>query len=115
MRVRAQDANGDMTFGQGAANFLANSPAAVAQLVATRLRLNVGEWFLDTTEGTPWTTEILGVRTQATRDSAIKRRILATAGVSAIDNYSSTVVGRRLTVSATLTTIYGATPFTATL
>lgn len=109
------DANGDSTFGQGSANFLSNSPQAVAQLVTTRLKLNVGEWFLDTTEGTPWTTEILGVRTQATRDAAIKRRILATPGVSSIDNYSSTVVGRQLTVSATLTTIYGATPFTVTL
>jgi hypothetical protein len=115
MRVRAQDANGDMTFGQSAANFLADSPQAVAQLVGTRLKLIVGEWFLDVTEGTPWMTQILGVRTQATRDAAIKRRILGTPGVAEISDYSSTVVGRQLTVSCTLTTIYGSTPYTVTL
>lgn len=107
MRVRAQDANGDMTFGSGQNNFLVNTPAAVGQLVYDRLRLKTSEWFLDLTDGTPWSTQILGVRTAATRDAAIKRRILSTPGVSSIVDYSSSLVDRKFTVTAVIATIYG--------
>ncbi len=48
MRYRAWDANGDYTFGQGSKNFLVNSPQCVAQAVVSRLRLQLGEWFIDT-------------------------------------------------------------------
>lgn len=114
MRYRALDANGDYTFGQGQANFLVNSPAAVAQLVATRLRLWTGEWFLDVTDGTPWLQDVIGKGTGPIYDLAIQQRILGTQGVTSINGYSSSLnrATRKLAISVTeLVTIYGKTPF----
>ena len=117
MRVRALDADGDMTFGRGNGNFLADSPAAVAQCVVTRLLLKQGEWYLDTTAGTPWSTQILGAGTAATRDVAIKQIVLGTQGMVSIDSYSSTLdpVTRAFTVTMDVTTQYGATTITTTV
>ena len=107
MRYRALDENGDYSFGYSAANFLVDSPDTVAQAVQTRLGLIAGEWFLDTTEGTPYYTEILGKGTYLTYDNAIQTRILGTPGVVSLVAYSSSVNGRSLVVSATVDTIYG--------
>jgi hypothetical protein len=109
------DANGDMTFGSSQQNFLVNSPEAVGQLVLTRLKLIQGEWFLDTTAGVPWKTQILGRNTGSTYDQAIKACILGTPGVTSIASYSSSLVNRKLTVTATINTAYGLTTITTTL
>lgn len=107
MRYRKLDANGDYTLGTGA-DFYRDQPEAVAQAVGTRLKLWTGEWFLDKTEGTPYN-QILGKSDPLTRDALLKERILGTAGMQAIDDYSSDFNGdaRRFTVSATIDTIYG--------
>jgi hypothetical protein len=60
MRYRREDADGDYTFGSGDDTWLINSPEAVAQAVKTRFELWYGQWFLDTTEGTPWIQSVLG-------------------------------------------------------
>ena len=109
MRYRALDADGDMTFGHGQSDFLIDTPEAVAQAASTRLRLLTGEWFLDVEEGTPYATQILGNNTTPTYDEAIRERILDTQGVESIEDYSSSVAGRQLTVQATVNTVYGAT------
>lgn len=110
MRVRAQDANGDYTFGRGLGNFLVNSPAAVAQLVQTRLLLMQGEWFLDKTAGMPWATQVIGTGTKPFYDVAIQNEILNTVGVTSIANYSSVLnaAKRSLVVTATVVTQFGA-------
>jgi hypothetical protein len=107
MRVRAQDAYGDMTFGRGVQNFLINTPAAVAQLVLTRLLLLQGEWFLNVFAGMPWGTQVFGKNSEKTYDAAIKQCILNTQGVRQITKYQSALSGRSLTISATLDTDYG--------
>lgn len=109
MRYRALSPDGDYTFGRGSSNFLTNSPEAVAQAVKTRLALLTGEWFLDTTAGTPYATEVLGTGTRETYDEAIRERILGTEGVTEITDYSSTFSGetRHLSVTATIDTVYG--------
>ena len=89
MRYRKLDANGDYTFGRSQANFLVNSPEAVAQAIQTRLALWEGEYFLDTSKGTPYWTQILGTGTWALYDQAIKDRILGTTGVLQIASYQS--------------------------
>lgn len=109
MRYRKLDADGDFTLGSGA-DFLVNSPDAVAQAVLTRLHLWSGEWFVDTTSGTPWDTEILGKRLQLKNpDSSIKSRILETDGVTEIVDYASTFDGdtRKFSVTVTINTDYG--------
>lgn len=107
MRYRKHDANGDYTFGGDLAAFYIDVPEAVAQACATRLGLGLGEWFLDTTDGTPWKTRVLGFYTGSTRDLVIKQRVLGTIGVLNIEQYSSDVTHRAFTVDMTINTVYG--------
>ena len=111
MRVRKQDANGDYVIGGGETDFYVNSPEGVAQSVETRLGLWEGEWFLDKTEGTPWSQEVLGYQTAALRDLVIRARILGTSGVTSIYNYSSTTnSSRQLVVSGSIITQFSTQP-----
>lgn len=109
---------GDYTIGLP---FFVNVPQAVEQAISTRLKLWLGEWFLDTTDGTPYFQQVLGERSRAGKnpDAAIQRRILGTPGVKQILAYSSQYTGniRQLTVNATVLTIYSTTPisFSTTL
>lgn len=109
-------ASGDYTFGQGQANFLINSPEAVAQLVLTNMRLVQGQWFLDKTAGVPYDTAIFGKSTKLERDQAVRQAITDTEGVLAILAFSSAVEApRKYVVQARINTIYGAITVTATL
>ena len=109
MRYRKLDKDGDYTFGQNGANFYVNNPQAVAQAVKTRLGIAVGEWFLDTSYGTPYQSKILGAGAVATYDGAIQAVILQTAGVTELVQYNSSVdpLTRNANVNATINTQYG--------
>lgn len=113
MRYRQLAPNGDSTIFSGDTLFLVNSPAAVAQAVLTRLRLWQGEWFLDTTLGVPFLTQVIGRNTQAVRDTAVQATILGTPGVNQILSYQSQLVGRNLMIQVTIDTIYGSTAITS--
>jgi hypothetical protein len=115
MRYRREDDNGDYTFGQGDSTFLINSPEAVAQAVKTRFKLWRGQWFLDKTSGTPWVQSVLGKQPPDVYNLAIRQRILQTQGVSSIISFDTVVDGktRRVSFTATIDTIYGATTFTS--
>ena len=117
MRYRQLDADGDYTFGNGQADFYRDQPEAVAQAIQTRLGLYAGDWFLDTTEGTPWREDVLGRGTGTVYDLVIRERILDTPGVLSLDAYSSTLDRdrRALSVRATVTTLYGSTQVQANL
>ena len=116
MRVRKLTPTGDRIFGNSQQDYWVNNPAGVAQLIGTRLRLWVGQWFLFRTDGTPFQTSVLGKFTIATRDPAIQGRILQTDGVLGLKNYSSSLDRntRAFTVQATADTIYGSTPVVTT-
>lgn len=116
MRVRALDANGDMTWGRGSGNFLVDSPEFVRQKVLTGLGLWRGEFFLNTSAGMPWSTEVLGKNTQAFYDAAIQKQVLSTSGVTGINSYSSSfdAVTRLLSVSMRVQTQFGAITITTT-
>lgn len=116
MRYRKLDANGDYTLGTGA-DFYQDTPDAVAQAVMTRLRLHSGEWFLDTTDGTPWGSDVLGKYTLSTYDTVIQQRILSTPGVQGIASYTSSIDtrARALSIAATIDTIYGQATVQGTL
>jgi hypothetical protein len=111
MRYRALSPTGDFQFGRSGI-FLVNNAAVVVQAIRTRLMLWTGEWFLDNREGTPYKELILGYGTQGTRDLAVKERILSTPGVLELTDYSSSVSAlRKMTVAATVKTIYGSSTF----
>jgi hypothetical protein len=108
MRYRQLDANGDYTVGKP---FLVNSPETVQQAVLTRLKLWQSEWFVDTSDGTPWigtstSPGILGKQFGRDPNVHIKQRILATPGVTGITAYSSSYNGvtRKLTITVTIAT-----------
>ncbi|HDP7078197.1 TPA: hypothetical protein ACG36V_001508 [Escherichia coli] len=109
MRYRREDADGDYTFGSGDDTWLINSPDAVAQAVKTRFELWYGQWFLDTTAGTPWIQSVLGKQKPDVYNLAIRQRILETQGVNSIIDFNTNVntSTRRVTFTATIDTIYG--------
>lgn len=115
MRYRREDAAGDYTFGQGDDTWLINSPETVAQAVKTRFMLWYGQWFLDTTEGTPWIQSVLGKQRPETYNLAIRQRILRTRGVKSIIDFNTAVDGRtrRVSFTATIDTLYGTTTVTS--
>lgn len=109
MRYRRLDDDGDMNFGSQQADFLRNTPEAVAQAVMTRLNLWLGEWFIDQTEGTPYQQAVLGAGTKQSIEPAIRSRILETQGVSGIDLFSMSIDPdeRKVTINASISTDYG--------
>lgn len=109
MRVRRLDQNGDYVFGGGLASFYINQPEAPAQCAWTRIRLWLGQWYLNTSDGTPYQTEVLGKYTGSTADAAIQARLLGTPGVKEILSYSSSLDRdtRAWTANVTMNTIYG--------
>ncbi|CAM3711786.1 hypothetical protein BS639_17235 [Rouxiella silvae] len=115
MRYRREDADGDYTFGQGDNTWLINSPDAVAQAIKTRFLLWYGQWFLDTTTGTPWIQSVLGKQNPTAYNMAIRQRILETQGVNSITAFNTTVDSstRRVTFTATIDTLYGTTTVTS--
>jgi hypothetical protein len=110
MRHRKWDKDGDVCFGHGQADYWIDTPEGVAQAVASRLRLLVGEWFLDAEEGTPYVGGVLGMHTRESHDPVIRARILETEAVTSLDEYTSSfdANSRKLTIAATIGTLYGA-------
>lgn len=107
MKVRKLTASGDYRLGHGDRDFHVDTAEGVAQNVMTRLALWQGQWFIDTSEGTPWLQRILGKHNAV--DTVIKTRILDTPGVISISEYESILNPdtRSMTVTATLETEYG--------
>lgn len=111
MRYRKLSPTGDYVFGNGQLDFYRDVPEAVGQAVMTRLLLWLGEWFLDTTEGTPFMQGILGKFSQSVADVTIQDRVQTTQGLVNIEDYVSSVDAdeRDLSVEFSINTIYGPT------
>lgn len=77
------------------------------QACICRLRLFLGEYFLDATDGTPWFQEILGKASRDIADANLKQRILSARGVMAVNAFEldSDRRNRKLTIKAILTDI----------
>ncbi|WP_312080056.1 hypothetical protein [Acinetobacter schindleri] len=114
MRYRKQDENGDYTFGSGLNNFHIDNIDAVAQAIDTRLKLWVGEWFGDVTDGTGWSQAILGKHSQNLYELTLRLRVLETRGVLGIQGFQSQLEPntRKLTVIMNVDTVYGQTDLT---
>lgn len=110
MRTRKLDPDtGDVVYGQGFQSYEVNNPEAVAIAIECRLQLFTDEWFLNLGDGTPWDTAVLGKYTEATRGPVLRARILETPGVSSLDSFSTSTVGRAFQYLGLVTTIYGDT------
>ena len=110
MRYRKLDANLDYTFGHGGADYLIDSPQAVAQAIFTTLKLFLGEWFLDVTVGVPWLTQVVGKSQKDTYDQVIKNAIRGVQGVTNLNSYESSLddFSRVLTIDQVkVDTVYG--------
>lgn len=80
----------------------AEGKEATRQGVIRRLRLFLGEFFLDATDGTPWFSGIFGKTDQDFAEAALKRRIITAPGVVGISSFSLTIEqqARRIVVQA---------------
>lgn len=109
MRVRRLDESGDLiTRGK---MFLTDREA-IAQTIVTRLKLFLGEYFRDITDGTPWFQQILGKPENLNAVEAILRnRIARTQGVVRLLSFGLDfdLDARSLSVRAQVMTVYGET------
>lgn len=114
MRYRKLSSTGDYVFGNGQLDFYRDVPEAVGQSVQTRILLWLGEWFLNTDEGTPFLQGILGKFSQQQANATIQDRILSTEGVVNIENFTSEIDAdtRMMTIQCDINTIYGPTQLT---
>lgn len=107
MRVRRLDESGDLvTRGK---MFLTDREA-IAQTVVTRLKLFLGEYFRDVTDGTPWFQQILGKPENLNAVEAILRnRIARSPGVVRLLSFAMQydLNARALSVQSRVLTTYG--------
>ncbi len=107
MTVRRIDNSGDIsTSGQ---QFISNADE-IAQTIETRLKLFLGEYFRDISDGTPWFQQILGKGSSLeVKEAQIKRRIIQTNGVDSIFQFETDfdLESRRYSVKAGVVTPFG--------
>lgn len=107
MTVRKLDENGDIVT-QGT-QFL-TGVEEIEQTIRTRLRLFLGEYFRDITDGTPWFEQILGKgASMNVREAVLRNRISRTPGVVRLTSFNTdfNVDTRKYTVTAGVLTTYG--------
>lgn len=107
--------NGDLTL---TSDVDANGTNPVLQDILQNLRMFLGEWFLDNTQGVPWLQQIfVKGTTQADIDAAIQAAILSTTGVTALTSYGSQLnaASRSLAVTFSVKTQAGVVSYTGTL
>ena len=82
----------------------ATGKEATRQGVIRRLRLFLGEYFLDATTGTPWFQGILGKTAQGAAEASLKQRIITSPGVVGIVSFTfdTDPSERRITVNASV-------------
>ena len=79
----------DLHLDEGGSLAVVTDASTVAQHVRQRLMTYRGEWFLDTTAGVPWLTDLMGkAYDPALAEAVLKAEVLATDGVAAIESFS---------------------------
>ena len=107
MTVRKLDESGDIVT-QG--SMFLTGREEIEQTIKTRLRLFLGEYFRDITDGTPWFEQILGKGTSmSAREAALRNRIVRTPGVVRLTSFSTDfdLNTRTYSVTAGALTTYG--------
>lgn len=110
MRCRRLDTNHDFMFGQGRNDYLVDIDA-VGQVIETRLRLFLNEWWEDKADGLPMWQSFLGASgaKNHVRDRLLQERILGTQGVTGIESLLSVFdpITNSYEVQVIVNTIYG--------
>ncbi len=108
MTVRLLDEDGDIVT---SGTIFTTGQSEIEQTIRTRLRLFLGEYFRDITDGTPWFEQILGKGVNmSAREAALRSHIANTPGVIRLTSFSldfPSVDARSLTVTASVLTQYG--------
>lgn len=86
---------GDMRISSGSFARLQDRPSSIAQACTVELRWFFGEWFADTSRGTPWFRDLLGKVgvTEALVRAVIGRQLRKVAGVRRMASASVIVDG----------------------
>lgn len=107
MTVRALNTNGDIV--TSGTQFITGQQE-IGQTIQTRLRLFLGEYFRDITDGTPWFEQILGKATNMNaREAALRQRIANTPGVIRLTYFAANfdIDAKKYTVTVSALTEYG--------
>jgi hypothetical protein len=106
---RRLDENNDYTFGRGRGDYISDIDA-VAQIIKTRLRLFLKEWWEDQADGLPLFQDILtyGFKKEKA-DQIIAERVLGSPYVNSITSLSSNYNGdtRRYSIIIEVDTDFG--------
>lgn len=105
MIIRALDANGDITFGQGKQNYLTGQ-VAVGQNIKTRLLCFLNNCYWAMSFGIDWFTFLGGGNTKVQIQLSVTAMIAQSYGVVNINNVSVDVVGRSYQSSYNINTIF---------
>lgn len=107
MKVAAITSDGDWQFGRSLSGYV-QGHAAVKQLVVTRLREWVNDWFLDTSAGIDWRRLLSGRNTRDAVLGEVRRVVLGTEGVLTLDflDVVETPRTRAVRISIRVGTIY---------
>lgn len=105
MAMQVDDDNpviGDLMLTDGQVTLTEDLQTSVMQHLYVRLRLFLGEWFLNTAEGIPYFTRILVKNPSLSLITSIFRRvILETPGVASVSNLKVELDGATRTLSMT--------------
>lgn len=81
----------------GSTRLTATLAEEVAQLLFTRFRFFLGEWFLDSSLGLPWFQQILGIKNSDAIVISILRSVVTTCpGVASLTSFSLNRTGRTI-------------------
>lgn len=107
MQARRLGDDGDLvTRGQ----MFLSSREAIAQTIVTRLKLFLGEYFRDVTDGTPWFQQILGkFENMNAVEALLRNRIARSPGVVRLLAFALQfdLATRHLSIQARVLTVYG--------
>lgn len=111
MKVRILKDN-DYTFGNNMNDYYVDSPEAVARLIEGVIEMWLGEYFLDTSLGTPYLQEILGNQSIVTAGDAFRAVVLSVPYVTGIEtfNMTSDQNTRILNLTSNVNTQFGQIP-----
>lgn len=105
MIFRNLDADGDWTFGQGIQNYVSGNEA-IGLNIKTRLLSWLYDCFFDQFAGIDWLTRLGAKNQRNALELDLRRVILQSYGVTAINSFSSTLIGRAYVANYSINTIY---------